>query len=218
MTANAQLLSSVHFADNFWGKEENGVDVLAEKMRGSKQTCDELRRIFMTRYAKQAQIEEDYGERLLKVHYHEAQSAIAHQATFNSLCISELGTFSESLAQIQLAIETTARSHLDLSQQISLHIENPLSQFVDEQRDVWKAAQEAYETECTKLYEANSKADSKVAKLQGDALRAVSCNSIINCFCWSVWEARLSIPIRAADVLKQFTQTWNQEWREACDV
>ncbi|RUP46932.1 hypothetical protein BC936DRAFT_146358, partial [Jimgerdemannia flammicorona] len=122
MTANAQLLSSVHFADNFWGKEENGVDVLAEKMRGSKQTCDELRRIFMTR----AQIEEDYGERLLKL----AQYPLGQ---------AELGTFSESLAQIQLAIETTARSHLDLSQQISLHIENPLSQFVDEQRDVWKA-------------------------------------------------------------------------------
>lgn len=66
-------------------------------------------------------------------------SATPPQLSQYALGQSEIGTFVESLSQIQIALETTAHAHLDLSQQISMHLENPLTRFVDEQRDVWKA-------------------------------------------------------------------------------
>ncbi|RUP46931.1 hypothetical protein BC936DRAFT_146357, partial [Jimgerdemannia flammicorona] len=125
---------------------------------------------------------------------------------------------------------------LPLHQQKISHIEKTRRTKLQHTAAVVKA-QEAYETECTKLYEANSKADSKVAKLQGDALRAATteleitkknANVAVSCFycltCLFLGDPVLCFSSaqdqefqRAADVLKQFTQTWNQEWREACD-
>ena len=70
-----------------------------------------------------SQIEEDYGERLLKL-----SQLIVGQ--------SEEGTLSESLSHIPSALETTARAHLDLAQQLKHHLETPLDGFVKEQRDI----------------------------------------------------------------------------------
>jgi hypothetical protein len=34
---------TLSFANNFWGKEDAGVDPLLQRMHNAKQTCDELR-------------------------------------------------------------------------------------------------------------------------------------------------------------------------------
>ncbi|KAH8556285.1 hypothetical protein BGW37DRAFT_6909 [Umbelopsis sp. PMI_123] len=150
----SQLSSEATFANNFWGTDDSGIEVIAEKLRSSKQTCDELRRI----YEMRAQIEEEYGERLLKL----------SQQTLGSV---EQGTFSESLSQIPSAIEDTARAHMDLAEKLKKHLEFPLTGFVKEQKDTRKAnlshveksrqlkelhianvakAKEIYEEECKK--------------------------------------------------------------------
>jgi hypothetical protein len=73
-----------------------------------------------------AQIEEDYGERLLKL----SQQALGSV---------EQGTFVESLSQIPVAMEATARAHMDLSQKLKSHLEIPLSGFVKDQKDTRKS-------------------------------------------------------------------------------
>jgi len=150
----SQRTSEPTFADNFWGADDSGIEVIAEKLRSSKQTCDELRRI----YDMRAQIEEDYGERLLKL----SQQALGSV---------EQGTFSDSLSQIPIAMEATARAHMDLSQKLKSHLEMPLSGFVKDQKETRKSnlsqieksrqlkelhmtnvakAKEIYEDECKK--------------------------------------------------------------------
>ena len=73
-----------------------------------------------------AQIEEEYGERLLKL----------SQQTLGTV---EQGSFSESLTQIPSAMEATARAHLDLAEKLKKFLEFPLTGFVRDQKDTRKA-------------------------------------------------------------------------------
>lgn len=78
--------------------------------------------ILLEYISNRSQIEEDYGERLLKL-----SQLIVGQA--------EEGTLSESLSHIPSALETTARAHLDLAQQLKHQLEAPLDGFLREQRE-----------------------------------------------------------------------------------
>lgn len=50
----------------------------------------------------------------------------------------EEDSFAETLSRIPSALETTARAHMDLAQQLKHHLELPLDGFLKEQRDVRK--------------------------------------------------------------------------------
>jgi hypothetical protein len=75
-----------------------------------------------------AQLEEEYGDRLLQI----AQSPLGDHEEYGS-------TFSDTLNDIPAATEAAARAHLDLAQQIKHHLESPLSTFVKDQKEVRQA-------------------------------------------------------------------------------
>lgn len=75
---------------------------------------------------RRASIEQDYGERLLK---------LAQNSRIGEF---EEDTFAETLLRIPSALETTARAHIDLAQQMKDHLEVPLGGFLKDQRDVRK--------------------------------------------------------------------------------
>jgi hypothetical protein len=75
-----------------------------------------------------AQLEEEYGDRLLQI----AQSPLGDHEEYGS-------TFSDTLNDIPAATEAAARAHLDLAQQIKHHLELPLSTFVKDQKEVRQA-------------------------------------------------------------------------------
>jgi hypothetical protein len=50
----------------------------------------------------------------------------------------EEDSFAETLSHIPSALETTARAHIDLAQQLKDHLEAPLDGFLKDQRDVRK--------------------------------------------------------------------------------
>ena len=71
-----------------------------------------------------ASIEQDYGERLLKL----AQNSKIGEFEENS--------FAETLSRIPSIMETTARAHIDLAQQLKDHLEAPLDGFLKDQREI----------------------------------------------------------------------------------
>ncbi|KAG0167608.1 hypothetical protein DFQ30_005866 [Apophysomyces sp. BC1015] len=75
----------------------------------------------------EAQIEEEYGEKLLKL----SQINLAEYE-------EPLSTFAESLHNIPSATEAAARAHIDLAQQISQLLQTPLAGFVKEQKQLRK--------------------------------------------------------------------------------
>ncbi|KAI9313519.1 hypothetical protein BX666DRAFT_1831648, partial [Dichotomocladium elegans] len=118
------------FADSFWDAKDQGVNVMLNKLHTAKQTCEEIKRLFESSFPflilceSRSQIEEEYGERLLKL----SKTAVGQ---------TEQGTtLAESLAQIPNSLETSGHAHLDLAQQLRDHLEAPLDGFLREQRDL----------------------------------------------------------------------------------
>ncbi|KAG0182126.1 hypothetical protein DFQ28_000756 [Apophysomyces sp. BC1034] len=97
-------------------EEDAGTSIIPAKLSDSKQTFEELEEFYKIR----AQIEKEYGEKLLQLSKHMVGRA-------------EQGFFADALFHIPVAIETTARAHADLAQQMHDHLETPLQTFSDEQ-------------------------------------------------------------------------------------
>ncbi|CAO3610878.1 unnamed protein product [Mucor fragilis] len=121
--------TGINFKDAFWDDQNKGVEILSSRLRKSKDTCEELKKLYQLR----ASIEQDYGERLLKL------------AQTTRIGEFEEHSFAETLSRIPSALETTARAHIDLAQQLQDHLEVPLDGFLKDQRDVRKMQQQHVE-------------------------------------------------------------------------
>ncbi|KAI8977048.1 hypothetical protein BDF20DRAFT_913426 [Mycotypha africana] len=144
------LPPDLNFSDGFWDDHNKGVDIIMSRLRKSRETCEEIRKIYELR----ANIEQDYGERLLKL----AQNSRIGEFEEN--------TFAETLSRIPSALETTARAHIDLAQQLKDHLEAPLDGFVRDQKDLRRAQQQQIE-----------KSKQFRSLYQADVLRAKECYS-----------------------------------------
>ncbi|KAI7882432.1 hypothetical protein K492DRAFT_206171 [Lichtheimia hyalospora FSU 10163] len=211
--------TGLRFADSFWDPTDRGVDVVIEKLHNSKQTCEEIKKLYEIR----SQIEEDYGERLLKL-----SQLIVGQ--------TEEGTLSESLSHIPSALETTARAHLDLAQQLKHQLEAPLDGFLREQRESRKQhhqqienarqlknmhytnavkAKEFYTAECTKVAGMEKYLRERGSEMTQDEMHQMK---------EEIDEGRKMMNAaeqeyrRAVDVFNSVTSDWVSSWRGACDV
>ncbi|ORY95381.1 hypothetical protein BCR43DRAFT_515507 [Syncephalastrum racemosum] len=207
------------FADSFWDANDAGVDVLVERLRKSKQTCEEIRKLYEIR----SQIEEDYGERLLKL----SQLIVGQE---------EEGTLYESLSHIPSALETTGRAHLDLAQQLKHHLEAPLDNFVREQRDKRRTqhqhienarqlknmhltnavkAKEFYTAECTKVAGMEKYLRERGQEMPPDEVQQLK---------EEIDEGKKMLAAadqeyrRAIEVLTTVTTDWTNTWRTSCDT
>ncbi|KAH8550704.1 hypothetical protein BGW37DRAFT_498086 [Umbelopsis sp. PMI_123] len=202
------------FADNFWGNEEASIQVIVERSRRSKQTSEQIKRLF----EKRAQLEEEYGDRLLQI----AQSPLGDHEEYGS-------TFSDTLNDIPAATEAAARAHLDLAQQIKHHLELPLSTFVKDQKEVRQAtlnkveearqrkalqisnatkAKDTYEAQCQHLIEMRQRLEDRSQQVGQEDIAKLQ-------------ELVASTDQDYKDCIQALTATYNQwydEWREVCDI
>ncbi|CAO3644730.1 unnamed protein product [Cunninghamella echinulata] len=148
-----------HFFEAFCDNDYNGIQVINQKIQNAKSTSEEIKKLYEIR----AQIEGDYGDCLLKL----SQLIVGKD---------EDGSLAESLSHIPSALETTARAHIDLGQQLQHHLQSPLDNFINEQYELYTSKQQrineiiksrkesydnllrtkgAYTSECSKLNEIN---------------------------------------------------------------
>ncbi|KAJ3201888.1 hypothetical protein HDU82_007806 [Entophlyctis luteolus] len=104
------------FADNFWGDGDHGVDVIIARMKNGKHATAEVVAMFKER----ASIEEEFGKRLAR---------LAKSFTTNE----EIGTLRESLDLVKSELETSARAHLDIANEIRVQLEKPMTEFITQQ-------------------------------------------------------------------------------------
>ncbi|CEG82434.1 hypothetical protein RMATCC62417_16505 [Rhizopus microsporus] len=150
MTTNAlhmQISPGSNFADAFWDDNFKGVDIIFNRLKRSKETCEEIKRLYESR----AQIEQEYGERLLKL---AATSRVGEH---------EEGSFAETLSRIPSTLETTGRAHIDLAQQLRDHLEIPLDGFLKEQREIRKSQH----TQIENLRQLKNLHEAEVARVSG---------------------------------------------------
>ncbi|KAF8420636.1 hypothetical protein EV426DRAFT_238101 [Tirmania nivea] len=214
--SNASSASAdVSFANNFWGKDDAGVEPLIQRMANAKTTCDELRNFYSVRAA----IEEDYAKKLLSL----------SRKPFGSC---ESGSLKASMDVLRAETESSGKAHQNVALQIKTDLEEPLARFSGAMRERRKIVQggiekllkvkiqqtqavnktrDRYEQDCLRIKgylaqghmvqgQEERKNKAKLEKTQASLQHS---NSDYQ---------------NAVKALKETTERWNKQWREACDV
>jgi hypothetical protein len=100
------------FANNFWGKDDAGVQPMLERMHAAKVTSDELKGFYSTRAA----IEDEYARKLL---------ALCRKP----LGSCEAGSLRTSLDVVRGEVEGMAKAHQGIAAQMKSELEEPLVAF-----------------------------------------------------------------------------------------
>ena len=202
-------------ANNFWGKEDAGVDPLLERMHNAKITSDELKSF----YTQRAQIEEEYSRKLLNL-------------ARKPLGSSEAGTLRMSLDVVRGEVESIGKAHQHIAHQMKSELEEPLSSFaggIKERRKIIQSgiekllktktqqthtvnkARDRYEQDCLKI---------KGYLAQGHMVMGQEERK--NKARLEKTQIQLSETEReyetAVKVLEETTGRWNRDWKAACDV
>ena len=202
-------------SNNFWGRDDAGVDPLLSRMQNAKTTCDELKAF----YSARAALEEDYAKKLLYL-------------SRKPLGSVEQGTLRTSLDVARGETESMGKQHALIAQQMKSELEEPLAAFaggMKERRKIvqngierllkTKQAQTAhvnksrdkYEQDCLRIkgYLAQGHMVMGQEERKNKAkLEKTQINMAANS---NEYEA-------AVKVLEETTGRWNKEWKAACDV
>ncbi|KAL8754529.1 MAG: hypothetical protein Q9184_005086 [Pyrenodesmia sp. 2 TL-2023] len=205
---------TMSFANNFWGKEDAGVQPLLERMQNAKVTCDELKAFYNTRAA----IEDEYSRKLL---------ALCRKP----LGSSEAGTLRMSLDVLRGEVESMGKAHQGIAAQMKTELEEPLTAFaggMKERRKIVQAgieklykikqqqtqsvnkSRDRYEQDCLKIkgYLAQGhmvmgqEERKNKAKMEKTQIQLASTSN--------EYEA-------AVKSLEETTGRWNRDWKAACD-
>ncbi|RDW72051.1 putative proline-serine-threonine phosphatase-interacting protein 2 [Coleophoma crateriformis] len=205
---------SMSFANNFWGKDDAGVEPLLTRMHNAKQTCDELKSFYSARSA----IEEDYARKLL-------------QLSRKPLGSQEAGTLRASLDVMRGEVEQMGKAHQNIAGQMKTELEEPLAAFAGAMKERRKIVQggiekllkvkvqqtqqvnktrDRYEQECLKIkgYLAQGhmvmgqEERKNKAKLEKTQINLATSNTEYE---------------TAVKVLEETTGRWNRDWKAAAD-
>lgn len=206
---HTKIPAGSNFSDAFWDDNYKGVDIIFSRLKKSKETCEEIKKLYESR----AHIEQEYGERLLKL------SATSKVGEY------EEGSFAETLSRIPSTLETTARAHIDLAQQLRDHLEMPLDGFLKEQRDIRKTQyahienlkqlKNLHENEVARAREYYSKESTKLISLEThftvEMEKEIEEQKKLVVVAEQVYK-------RAIDNLNAVNEQWIYDWRHSADV
>ncbi|KAI9825614.1 MAG: hypothetical protein M1832_000958 [Thelocarpon impressellum] len=213
-TASDGPTVSLSFANNFWGKDDAGVQPLLERMHDAKVTSDELKAFYTARAA----IEDEYARKLLSL-------------SRKPLGSSESGTLRASLDTMRGEVESMGKAHQGIAGQMKSELEEPLAAFgggLKERRKIvqngiekllkikvqqtqaMNKSRDRYEQDCLRIkgYLAQGhmvmgqEERKNKAKLEKTQIQVATSNN--------EYEA-------AVKALDETTVRWNREWKAACD-
>lgn len=132
---------ALSFANNFWGKDDVGVDPLLQRMHNAKQTCDELKSFYqgmllVAQYpvasvnvnTARSALEDEYARKLL-------------QLSRKPLGSQETGTLRSSLDVLRGEVEQMGKSHQTIAAQMKTELEEPLAAFAGAMKERRKIVQ-----------------------------------------------------------------------------
>ncbi|ATY67050.1 SH3 domain [Cordyceps militaris] len=205
---------ALSFANNFWGKDDAGVQPLLDRMAAAKQTNDELKSFYTAR----ASLEDEYSKKLLNL-------------SKKSLGSHETGSLKASLDTLRGEVESMGKQHQSIAAQMKTELEEPLSAFAGGMKERRKIVQnviekilktkiqqtqqvnktrDKYEQECLKIkgYLAQGhmvmgqEERRNKAKLEKTQISLAASNTEYE---------------TAIKALEETTVRWNREWKAAAD-
>ncbi|KAM3515148.1 hypothetical protein MY11210_001266 [Beauveria gryllotalpidicola] len=213
VTAEAPAVA-LSFANNFWGKDDAGVQPLLDRMAAAKQTNDELKSF----YSARASLEDEYAKKLLNL-------------SKKPLGSHETGSLKASLDTLRGEVESMGKQHQSIAAQMKTELDEPLSAFAGGMKERRKIVQnviekilktkiqqtqqvnktrDKYEQECLKIkgYLAQGhmvmgqEERRNKAKLEKTQISLATSNTEYE---------------TAIKALEETTVRWNREWKAAAD-
>ncbi|KAK4190772.1 putative septation protein [Podospora australis] len=202
------------FANNFWGKDDAGVQPLLERMHNAKLTCDELRAF----YAARASIEDDYARKLLSL-------------SRKNLGSQEMGSLRQSLDTVRAELESIGKQHQSIAGQMKTDLEEPLTAFAGMMKERRKIVQgtvekllkikvqqtqlvnktrDRYEQECLKIKGYLAQGHMVMGQEERKNKAKLEKTQI------SLTNANVEYE-NAVKALEATTARWNKEWKDAAD-
>lgn len=202
------------FSNNFWGKNDLGVDPLLTRMQNSKTTSNELRAFYKAR----ADLEEEYAKKLFSI-------------SRKALGSVELGTLRASLDVARGETENMAKQHQLIAQQMRTECEEPLLAFaggINERRKIVQGAiekllkmkqqqtsavnkcRDRYEQDCLRIKGYLAQGHMVMGQEERKNKAKLEKTQINMANDSTEYEA-------AVKVLEDTTGRWNKEWKAACD-
>ncbi|KAJ5648247.1 hypothetical protein N7490_004619 [Penicillium lividum] len=205
---------SMSFANNFWGKDDAGLQPMLDRMHGSKNTSDELKVFYNVRAA----IEDEYARKL------------------QALCrkpfgTCETGSLRQSLDIVRGETEAIAKAHAAIASQMKTELEEPLGAFASglkerrkiiqngierlhktkmQQTHVVNKARDRFEQNCLQIKGYLAQGHMVMGQEERKNKSRLEKTQIQMASNSQEYEA-------AVKVLEDTTGRWNKEWKSACD-
>lgn len=205
---------SLSFANNFWGKDDAGVDRLLQRMHDAKQTCEEIHLYFKERMS----IEEEYSRRMLALSRKKLGSA-------------ETGNLKTTLEVIRSSTESMGKSHASCHKQIKTQLDEPLEAFAASLRSRRKTTESTIEKLTKAKQLQNSTVEKARSKFEMDCNKINGYSAQKNLLMGKELERnnmKLDKVHASVDnsrreyqtslrVLAETIDQWNKEWKLSCD-
>ena len=202
------------FSNHFWGKQENGVNVLLTHFNNTKQTAEEIK----TFYKERAAIEEDYAKRLMSL-------------SRKSLGAHEVGTLKTALDDIRITTEALGKTHSNAASQFKVELDDPLTAFNSTLRTRRKAIHQLMEKLTKAKVNQQQVVDRAREKYEADCLKLNGYSAQQNLLLGKELERNnqklekvmISIESNKRDYqnslrsLAEITERWTSEWKVSCD-
>ncbi|KAF5092871.1 hypothetical protein D0Z03_002654 [Geotrichum reessii] len=202
------------FSNHFWGKQENGVNVLLTHFNNTKHTAEEIKAF----YKERAAIEEDYAKRLVAL-------------SRKSLGAHEVGTLKTALDDIRLTTEALGKTHSNAANQFKVELDDPLTAFNGTLRTRRKAIHQLMEKLTKAKVSQQQAVDRAREKYEADCLKLNGYSAQQNLLMGKELERNnqklekvmISIENNKRDYqnslrsLAEITERWTSEWKVSCD-
>ncbi|KAJ1920856.1 formin-binding protein [Mycoemilia scoparia] len=213
--SKSEISSSARFSENFWSDDDRGVEVVMKKMQSAKQTLTDIHRLFASR----AQLEEEYGKKLLKL----SRAGLGSE---------ELGTTLDALHTVRSELEESAGAHLKLGKQFREELAQPLYKFIEKQRQKRKQQQAIIQKTTrdksalrSQLIKIREKKDAEVSKRIELERLVISMQEMVDPKLRQKLEKAQALSRNAENEYKETQRKliesdhqWFSVWQSACDV
>ncbi|KAI9717256.1 MAG: hypothetical protein M1812_004783 [Candelaria pacifica] len=205
---------SMSFANNFWGKEDAGVQPMLERMHNAKVTCDELKAFYNTRAA----VEDEYSRKLLSL-------------CRKPLGSSEAGSLRASLDVMRGEVEAIGKAHQNIAAQMKSELEEPLAAFSGGMKERRKIVQSGIEKLLKVKIQQTQSVNKSRDRYEQDCLRikgylaqghmVMGQEERKNKAKLEKTQIQLATTSTeyetAVKALEETTGRWNRDWKAACD-
>ncbi|PGH23345.1 hypothetical protein AJ80_02598 [Polytolypa hystricis UAMH7299] len=205
---------TMSFANNFWGKDDAGVNPMLERVHNAKITCDELKNFYNIRAA----IEDEYARKLL---------ALCRKP----LGSNETGTLRSSLDTVRGETEAIGKTHAAIASQMKRELEEPLAAFAGAMKERRKIVQNGIEKLLKIKIQQTQTVNKARDRYKQDCLRikgylaqghmVMGQEERKNKAKLEKTQIQLATNSteyeQAVKILEETTGRWNKDWKAACD-